>query len=214
MPASFHEVRFPVDVAIRASGGPERRTDVVITSSGREERNQRWSASRRKYDAGYGVKSFAALAEVVAFFEERRGRLSGFRYRDRLDWKSGAYSDPIQPTDQLIGTGDGTRAAFQLTKRYGSTFAPYDRLIAKPVAGTVRIAVNGVEKVLGSDVDIDTSTGVATFRPGKIPGAGATVRAGFAFDIPVRFDTDFLDIDIEAFEAGAIPKIPLVEILP
>jgi len=214
MPTSFHEVRFPVDVAIKASGGPERRTDIVITASGREERNQRWAASRRRYDAGYGVKSFAALAEVVSFFEERRGRLYGFRYRDRLDWTSGAYAAPIQPADQLLGSGDGARAAFQLVKRYGSAFNPYDRIIAKPVAGSVRIAVGGAEKAAGLDFDVDATSGLVTFRPGRIPPPGAEVRAGFAFDTPVRFDTDLLDIDIEAFEAGAIPKIPLVEILP
>ena len=204
MPSTFHEVRFPVDVAIRASGGPERRTDVVVTASGREERNQRWSASRRRYDAGYGVKSFAALSEVVAFFEERRGRLYGFRYRDRLDWKSSGYSDPILPTDQTLGAGDGSRAAFQLVKRYGSTHAPYDRSIRKPVAGTVRVAVNGVEKAAGIDFTVDSTTGIVTFLAGKIPSAGANIQAGFAFDTPVRFDTDFLDIDIEAFEAAHV----------
>lgn len=213
MPSTFHEVRFPVDVAIKASGGPERRTDVVITASGREERNQRWSASRRRYDAGYGVRSFSALSEVVSFFEERRGRLYGFRYRDRLDWKSSAYADPILPTDQTLGSGDGIRTAFQLVKRYGGAHAPYDRTILKPVAGSVRVAVNGVEKAAGIDFSVDSASGVITFLPGRIPAAGALVQAGFAFDTPVRFDTDFLDVDIEAFEAGAIPKIPLIEIL-
>ena len=45
------------------------------------------------------------------------------------------------------------------------------------------------------------------------PPAGAIVRAGFLFDVPVRFDTDYLEIDLAAFDAGDIPKIPLVEIL-
>ncbi len=58
--------------------------------SGREERNARWAHSRRRYDAGYGVKTLEALSAVVAFFEERRGRLYGFRWRDRLDHSSAA----------------------------------------------------------------------------------------------------------------------------
>ena len=85
---AFHEVLFPLDIALSSAGGPERRTEIVTAGSGREERNARWAHSRRRYDAGYGVKTFEALSAVVAFFEERRGRLHGFRWRDRLDHSS------------------------------------------------------------------------------------------------------------------------------
>lgn len=210
---SFHEISFPLETALKASGGPERRTDIVTVSSGREQRNQRWAHSRRRFDAGYGVKSFADLARIIAFFEERRGRLHGFRFRDRLDWKSCLPGGGISATDQPLGTGDGARLPFQLVKRYGAAHAPYDRIIAKPAPGSVRVAVAGQEKAVGVDCDVDPATGLITFRPGAAPPAGAAVTAGYAFDVPVRFDTDFLDIDIEAFEAGAIPKIPLIEIL-
>ncbi|HRK23561.1 MAG TPA: DUF2460 domain-containing protein [Beijerinckiaceae bacterium] len=210
---AFHEVRFPLDVSLRASGGPERRTDVVTMASGHEERNQRWAHSRRRYDAGYGVKSFATLAAIIAFFEERRGRLHGFRFRDRLDWSSALPGAAILPGDQFLGNGTGTRSTFQLVKRYGGQHAPYVRSIVKPVAGSVRIAVAGIEKVAGTDFTVDSTTGLVTFQAGHLPGAGQAVTAGFAYDVPVRFDSDMLDIDIEAFEAGAIPKIPLVEIL-
>ena len=213
MPA-FHEVRFPVDIALGSRGGPERRTDIVLTGSGREERNARWANSRRRYEAGYGVKTLATIQTVVAFFEERRGRLYGFRWRDRADYKSCASAAVQGPLDQPVGTGDGARATFQLTKTYGAAFAPYVRLIAKPVDLSVRVAVAGVEKTAGVDFDADATTGIVTFRAGKIPGAGAAVTAGFLFDVPVRFDTDFLDVDLHAFEAGDIPKIPLVEIVP
>jgi uncharacterized protein (TIGR02217 family) len=208
----FHEVRFPLDIALGARGGPERRTDIVTTASGHEERNARWAHARRKYDAGYGVKSIARLAEVIAFFEERRGRLYGFRFRDRLDWTSAPGNAVPTALDQPIGTGTGTLAAFTLTKTYGSAFAPYRRPILKPVAGSVRVAVNGVEKIAGTDFTLDTTTGSVTFAAGRIPPAAATVTAGFLFDVPVRFDTDYLEFDLSAFEAGAIPAIPLVEL--
>src|SRR5215510_11256473 len=121
----FHEILFPLDVSLKSAGGPERRTEIVALGSGREERNARWAHSRRRYDAGYGVKTLDALSEVVAFFEERRGRLHGFRWRDRLDHSSAAPGANIAPLDQVIGTGDGTTATFQLVKTYGSNFAPY-----------------------------------------------------------------------------------------
>ncbi len=209
----FHEVRFPLDISLRGSGGPERKTDIVMLGSGREQRNQRWARSRRRYEAGYGVKTLAALSSVIAFFEERRGRLYGFRWRDRSDYSSGLPGAAVTPLDQAIGQGDGARAQFQLVKTYGAGFAPYVRVIVKPVAGTVRVAVDGGEKNAGTDFDVDVTTGIVTFATGHIPAAGAAVTAGFLFDVPVRFDTDFLEIDLAAFEAGEIPKIPLIELL-
>ncbi len=208
----FHDVRFPLDIALGARGGPERKTEIVTTSTGREDRNARWAHSRRKYDAGYGVKSFAKLAEIVSFFEERRGRLYGFRFRDRLDWTSAPANGAPSPMDQPIASADGTTAQFILTKRYGSAFAPYARPITKPVAGSVRVAVAGVEKTIGTDFTLDATQGRITFAANKVPPLGATITAGFVFDVPVRFDTDFLEFDLSGFEAGVIPSIPLVEI--
>jgi uncharacterized protein (TIGR02217 family) len=211
MPA-FHEILFPLDIALKSAGGPQRLTDVVTLGSGREERNARWAHSRRRYDAGYGVKTLAALSEVVEFFEERRGRLHGFRWRDRLDHSSSAPGVAVSPADQAIGFGDGATATFQLSKTYGGLHAPYLRPIVKPDPGSVRVAVNSVEQTAGVAFTCDAATGLVTFMPGHIPGVGAAVTAGFVFDVPVRFDTDYLEVDLSAFEAGVIPKIPLVEI--
>jgi len=206
--AAFHEILFPLDIALGSAGGPERRTEIVALASGREERNARWAHSRRRYDAGYGVKTLAALSEVIAFFEERRGMLHGFRWRDRLDHSSAAPGMEVSPFDQLIGVGDGETVTFQLAKTYGGAFAPYSRPIAKPVAGSVRVAVDGVE--LHSGFAVDPATGLVTVA--EPPAPGDTVTAGFLFDVPVRFDTDYLEVDLSAFAAGAIPKIPLIEI--
>src|ERR1043166_3316016 len=123
MPA-FHEIAFPLDIALKSAGGPERKTEIIALGSGAEERNARWGHSRRRYDAGYGVKTLDALAQVVAFFEERRGRLYGFRWRDRLDHSSAAPGASVTPLDQAIGSGNGSTIAFQLVKTYGATYAP------------------------------------------------------------------------------------------
>ena len=208
----FHETRFPTTISRASQGGPERRTDVVTLGSGFEERNARWADSRRSYNAGYGVRSLDDLHAVIAFFEERRGRLTGFRWRDHADWKSCAPSNHPAATDQRIGTGDGATAAFQLTKTYGSTFAPWARTIAKPVSGTVLVAVGGIPHPPVTHIDINHATGIVTFLPGHIPATGQPVTAGFEFDVPVRFDTDKLDISLQGFNHGAIPHIPVVEV--
>lgn len=205
---AFHHVRFPLDIALGARGGPERKTDVVTLAGGGEQRNGRWAHSRRRYNAGYGVKSRADMQAVLAFFEERRGRLHGFLWRDGIDHSSdGAV--PL-PGDQALGVGDGAKTQFQLLKRYGAAFDPYFRPIRKPVEGSVRVAVAGVERTSGWTVDV--TTGVVSFA--VAPAAGAAVSAGFLFDVPVRFDTDRLDIEWSSFDAAEAPNIPLMEILP
>ena len=205
MPA-FHDILFPLEIALAASGGPERRTEIVTLGSGYEERNARWANSRRKYDAGYGVKSLNNLSTVVAFFEERRGRLHGFRFRDRLDNASCLPSLTPTANDQILGEGDGIKTTFQLIKTYGSSFDPYVRDITKPVDGSVLVAVNGNI----SAPQIDHSTGKIIFTTPPINGA--IISAGYRFDVPVRFDSDKLNVNLTSFAAGTIPNIPLIEI--
>ncbi|MCV2449613.1 DUF2460 domain-containing protein, partial [Paracoccus sp. DMF] len=148
------------------------------------------------------------LAAVVAFFEARNGRLHGFRFKDWGDHKSCLPSGTPAPTDQVIGTGDGTTTAFQLVKRYASGSQTWVRTITKPVAGSVAIALNSAPQASGWSVH--TTTGVITFA--GAPSAGATITAGFEFDVPVRFDTDVLDVTLDLERLGSITSIPLLEI--
>ena len=209
---AFHDVRFPLDISKGADGGPERRTDIVTLGSGAEERNSRWADSRRAWNAGYGAHTLDQLHAIIAFFEERRGRLHGFRWRDAADWKSCAPQAVASALDQVIGTGNGSTAAFQLSKTYGSSYAPWTRTITKPVAGTVVIAVAGVAKTSGTHFIVDVTTGRVTFLTGHVPASGHAVTAGFEFDCPVRFDTDKLEINVQGFRHGAIPHIPIIEV--
>ena len=117
MPTDFHEVRFPLDVSLGSRGGPQRRTEIVTLASGREHRNARLAHSRRRYDAGLGVRTLDALHAVLAFFEERRGRLYGFRFRDRVDWKSCPPSLAPHPSQQRSARETGPRRPFNWSRR-------------------------------------------------------------------------------------------------
>ena len=205
---AFHEVRFPDNISRGARGGPERRTQIVELASGDEERNASWANSRRRYDVAYGIRRADDLAAVVAFFEARNGRLHGFRFKDWGDHKSCLPSGTASPTDQTIGTGDGATTAFQLVKRYASGSQTWVRTITKPVAGTVRVALDGAEQLNGWSVN--TATGVVTFD--TAPAAGVAVTAGFAFDVPVRFDADALNVTLDLERLGSITSIPLLEL--
>jgi uncharacterized protein (TIGR02217 family) len=206
---SFHDVLFPLDIALNSEGGPTRKTEIVTLANGREERNSPWAGSRRGYNAGYGVKSLADIERVVAFFEARRGRLHAFRFRDPFDHRSCASGAAPTALDQPIGMGDGSSTDFQLVKSYESGGAAYARAIARPVFGSVMVAIDGAVQD-ESAYALDLQTGVVAFA--SPPDAGASITAGFLFDVPVRFDTDSLRVNLAAFRAGDIASIPLIEV--
>lgn len=205
---AFHDIRFPDNIGRGAKGGPRRKTQVVTLDSGREERNASWATSRREFDVAFGVRSNDQLQQVVAFFEARVGQLHAFRFKDWADYKSGTASRAIDAEDQLLGAGDGVTVAFQLRKHYGDDVSEYWRVIEKPVAGTVRVALGGAEQFSGWSVD--TSTGVVTFD--TPPALGVEVTAGFEFDVPCRFDTDSIDTLLDIERNGSISSIPLIEV--
>ncbi|MDW3183920.1 DUF2460 domain-containing protein [Roseobacter sp.] len=206
----FHEVRFPATLSFGSVGGPERRTDVVTISNGYEERNSPWAHSRRRYDAGMGMRSLDDIETLIAFFEARFGQLFGFRWKDWSDYRSSKPSLDITAFDQALETGDGTQTEFALQKTYQSGSYDYVRPISKPVAQTVRVGVNGVELQETTDYAVDLTRGVITFA--QAPAAGADVSAGFEFDVPVRFDTDRIQTSIASFQAGEVPNVPIVEV--
>lgn len=200
--ANFHEVSFPVPLALAATGGPERRTDVVTLASGGEARNSVWAGSRRRWDVGSAALKLDAVQALTEFFEARRGRLHGFRFRDAMDDRSCAVGEVPSEGDQRIGEGDGATTEFQLVKAYGD----YMRRIDKPVAGTILVGVNGV----AVPFSVDVTRGLVTLE--SAPPNGAVVTAGFRFDCAVRFDTERLDITLEGFGAGKALRVPLMEL--
>ncbi len=205
---TFHEVRFPTSLSFGALGGPERRTEIVTLANGFEERNTPWLDARRRYDAGLGLRSPDDLEALIAFFEARSGQLHGFRWKDWSDYRSALPAREVSALDQLLGTGDDTRTEFRLRKAYVSGPHVYHRPISKPVAGTVIVAVDGA--LLGEGWEVDISTGVLSFD--VPPPAGVDVSAGFEFDVPVRFDSDRLQISMASFRAGELPRVPVVEV--
>ncbi|SFP48793.1 DUF2460 domain-containing protein [Tranquillimonas alkanivorans] len=207
---SFHEVRFPAGLSFGSMGGPERRTEVVTLANGFEERNAPWAHSRRRYDAGLGMRSLGDIETLIAFFEARRGRLHGFRWKDWADFKSAAAAREVAPGDQVIAVGDGVSRVFRLAKTYRSGAAEYVRPIVKPVAGSVVLAVAGDPLREGAGLEVDVTTGAVTLD--AVPPAGAQITAGFEFDVPVRFDADLIQTSVASFQAGEVPDVPVVEV--
>ena len=208
---SFHEVRFPTNISFNSAGGPGYNTNIIETDSGSKVRLARWQNALRKYDVAYGIKKQEDLATVIDFFLARHGPVNGFRYKDWLDYTTGAnhYGSPAA-TDQQIGLGDGETTQFQLVKKYTSGAYTKTRTITKPVEGTVLIAFDDVTQE--SDWSVDTTTGIVTFD--SAPDEDVVITAGFEFDVPVIFADDNVleNMSIDTFEAGSINSIMLVEL--
>ena len=144
------------------------------------------------------------LETLIGFFRARRGSAVGFRFRDPYDFSSSGMTGTPWPGDQLLGEGDGAVTRFALVKRYGEGEV---RRVTRPVAGSVRVAVDGVERTSGWTLE---PLGEILFEVS--PGAGLRVTAGFLFDVPVRFGEDRLEINRASFRAGAAPSVPLIEV--
>jgi uncharacterized protein (TIGR02217 family) len=196
---AFDDVRFPLALGREAEVTPELSTAIVTSAGGMEKRNADWAEARTRYDVGPGLRSEADIATLLAFFRARMGPARAFRLTDPFDHASGEEG---AATDQAIGVGDGVATAFSLRKHYGEMA----RRITRPVAGSVRVAVDGVE------------THAFSLEPGGVvaldaaPAKGAVVTAGFNFDVPVRFAEDRLTVNRATFCAGAAPSVPLVEV--
>lgn len=206
----FHDIRFPANLSFGSIGGPERLTDVVTLANGFEERNTPWSHSRRRYDAGMGMRSLDDLETLIAFFEARQGQVFGFRWKDWSDYKSCSASKEVSFEDQQIALGDGETTVFQLVKNYNSGSNAYARPITKPVFGTVRAGIARTELQQGIHWEVEIDTGLITFE--TPPEENTPVYAGFEFDVPVRFDTDRIATSVASFQAGEAPSVPVVEV--
>ncbi len=286
---SFLEApRFPEDISYDSSGGPAYETTVVVMKSGYEQRNQVWEYPRCRYNVALGVKTIDRLYQLIEFFHAVAGRAYGFRYKDWSDYKSCPVDKTPTNTDQIIGTGDGVTVDFQLKKVYQVGAFQRNRIIRKPVSGTVSVSISDVEDLRWT---VDTTTGIITFsadlsqpvsnavavgtteteittaaahglsvndsvylstfsgdwaalnatrhkvisvpsstvfriaydssafaayssnggQTNTIPQSGELVKAGFEFDVPVRFDTDVLETSFESYNLGTA-NVPLVEI--
>lgn len=199
--------RFPDDVSYGSSGGPKYSTTVIEINSGHEQRNINWNYPRREYDVALGVREEINLEALISMFHITKGRAHGFRYKDWHDYKTCPLNQTPAATDQALGTGNGATTTFQLVKTYtlGSTSTSLP--VYKPVGGTVKVAINGVNQTSGWSVN--TTTGIVTFS--VAPANGAVLTWGGEYDIPVRFNTDTLSTRLETYRIGSA-SVPLTEI--
>lgn len=203
---AFDAVDFPLAIGREAMVATEFSTQIVSSPSGHEQRASEWAEARMRYDAGPGIRSEADVRTLADFFRARRGAARAFRFRDPFDCSSAADGGLPAAGDQMLGIGDGARRQFALVKRYGAGDAEQVRSVRLPVEGSVRVSVDGLETA----AFLVTAEGEVLLD--AAPAAGVAVRAGFLFDVPVRFAEDRLEASRATFLAGEMTSVPLVEV--
>lgn len=198
---AFHDVQLNVDVERGAKGGPRFNTTVIGFGSGFEQRNQEWEFARGEWDLSYGVQTKDDYSTLIEFFVARRGRAHGFRFKD--------WSDFEALTPQQLGVGDDAETDFQLVKLYTDVASTYTRNITRPVTITVQVFIDDVLQTLTTDYTIEP-LGIIRFL--TAPAGAEVVTATFEFDLPVRFDIDKMDVQLEWYNAGELPDITVLEI--
>lgn len=215
---SFLETpRFSSRISYGSAGGPGFNTTVFEGHGGVEQRGQNWATTKGKWNVAQGVRDNSDFAAIRALFMAVRGKAIGFRFKDWGDYQLvAAVCTPA--------TANGTNPTFKLQKTYTSGSLSYVRRIFKPTYdadrtdGTDAFAIfdNGISIPLGagaSQVSLDFATGIMTFGASVIPAAGHVITATGEFDLPVRFDTDFLEANQEDFDQQTWSNIPLIELL-
>lgn len=198
--------RFPVNISYGSRGGPVWNTNIIIVDSGAETRNQRWSYPRHEYDVSYGIKEQSDLEDLLSFFHVVAGKAVGFRYKDHLDFKSCKTTATINSSDCVISSAADGSTDYQIKKTYTQGAYTRSRKILKPISTSLLVSVNGS---VTTAFTVDSTLGKINFT--VAPTTGVVIKAGFEFDVPVRFDTDSLSINIEDYHVGSA-QVPLIEL--
>ena len=198
----FREVQFPADISYGSKGGSGFNTTIFETTGGFEQRNINWSRPRGEWDVSHGIHSRDDMDDLIAFFMAMQGKAYAFRFKDWADYKI---------ANMTIGTGNGSNRVFQLSKTYlagGNASYGFTRIIKKPVAGTLQtVTVNGSS----APFSVDITTGLITMN--NAPTNGAAVNVVYAeFDVPVRFDTDALDVQQDYWNTESWNSIKVKEV--
>lgn len=200
--------RFDVNISYGSSGGSGFNTTVFEGHGGVEQRGINWATTKGKWNVAQGIRDTADMQAIKDLFMAVKGKAIGFRFKDWGDFQmTAAVATP---------TADGTNRIFKMQRTYTAGALSYVRRVFKPVTGTIHVFDNGTERPLGvatNQVAIDYATGIMTFGTSIVPTNTHVITVTGEFDLPVRFDTDNLNIAQDSFDTETWNSIPLVELL-
>ena len=200
---------------------PRFSTRMPTVDSGAEGVNQRWETPLYRFRLPQAVRQHAVFESLRDHWMIMRGPAFTFPFRDPLDFASVALVHPnevptISGTDQELGVSDGANQFYQLQKTYVRSLFTMVRPIYHPIVSTVVVTVDDSDPATflpPMAYTVDRNTGIVTITPAPPPGR--VVKAGFLFDVEVRFESDdSFDGILQNFHASGFADLTLVEVRP
>ena len=185
----FSEETLNLGIAYGTTATITTSTAIVENFSGSETRSINWMQPLLKFNIGQKGCLNQELQQFIAFHEARKGTYQGFRFKDWSDYQF----------NQVITLNTNKQA--QLFKTYTVESLSVKRPLIKIVTGTVSVFVNNI--LVTEGWTLNYNTGVITFN--EIPAG--TIQVSGEFDVPVRFESDKIDLRFEAYESGTGDKI-------
>lgn len=168
---------------------PEWSTRVRQAVSGKNFRIADWSYPIWHWEVRFDLlrsdSTYLEFQTLAAFFNARYGRWDSFLYQDVDDYQS--------PTDQPLGTGDGTTTEFQLIRTMAGPLGTPSFIEPVTAPNTItNIKIDG-SVVDPGDYSVDTDTGIVTFD--TAPGDTLAVTGTFTYYWRCAFEDDKIDFD-------------------
>lgn len=196
---------------------PRWSTSIVVADNGAEQVNRKWAHPLHRFTLPEAVRTMQTFNAIRDHWLVMGGPAQTWPWRDPLDFASIGLAAPntapaITSSDQLIGIGDGAKTAFQIIKTYTRGSQSYAREITLPVASTVQILIlDELDNPFATpSFTVTRPGGIITFAT-AIPN-NYEVRAGYLFDVEVRFESDSsFDGIVRTFGIGGFADITLQE---
>jgi uncharacterized protein (TIGR02217 family) len=220
-------VRLPEDVERGALGGARFNTSILELDSGFEKRNQNWATPIGEWDVGFGLllkfqedplSMKLDLDDLINFFYIVRGAAQSFRFKDWSDFEIG-YQNGVAVDAQLLGLGDDITTQFQIFKRYSYAGFTFDRVLTKLAQdGSLQVFLDGILQTITTHYTVDEDRGLINMvtapasTGGTGPGGEELLTFRTNFDVHARLDSDDLKVNMEIFNAGSWPNVPIREL--
>lgn len=182
--AEFLEERLPIGVRMGATFADEYRVDITQTANGSEYRRLVHPYPRRVFNVAYTQQTADLWDEILALYHRAYGMFAGFRVKALDDYTTNGRTGTPTATDQALATVTAG-SVYQLQVKYGAGGTPLGigepvRTIFKPVPGTTRVAVGGVEVATPAMWSVSTTTGRVTFASNKTRSITGITQAATA----------------------------------
>lgn len=189
--------RFPDDISIGATGGPDYLTDITTNKGGWEKRIAYWDTPIYSFECSHALQDNDMMKSLINFFHQSIANVYPFRFKFWIDYaviQSESYIDRVQPN----------------TLKLNKIYPNFNKRITKVVSGTFKLYANG--SLVNSGFSLDIDTGIVTLQnPNDYPD-GTVFTFECEFDFWVRLINSGMRASIDYYNINSWNQIEMVEV--